>query len=482
LGDYSAPHRALVEERGGWEHVTGEEQYTYAGGDGDACITVFKAQVQRISDLGLDQPRQVMKEYYEAFTWLEDAGACVDLEERDRLDERYTAECARLREEIVKQLGPINVNSPKQLADALAEHVPDIDLRKWFDMFKDQDQVKRSTAAEVLKREAAKHPVLATILQYRRRNTLHKFVTGIDRYITHHGGRDFIHSSLRGDVTATYRHSSSHPNLQNLPRTVEDEAAAALNVKRMYVSRFPGGKICEVDESQLELRQAGMVAQDEALMAAFLSGEDVHTQLAAQMRGIKPEQVTKKIRQNGKTTNFHVLYGGTAWGLSRRLDCEKEEAEQLIAEFYGTFTGFAKWERSQHRKAKNDLEVESMYGFKRRFIRPPSWRSPAGKRILRQAVNAPIQCDASMHTNLGIAKLVRTFREEGLKSVPFLSVHDSVLIDVHPDELDVAPALAKSCMEYPDTEKYGVELTLPLVADVKIGDNWGSIEEVAITV
>jgi DNA polymerase I len=476
LGDYAEGQRAMVEAHGGdWAPISDADMYQYAGGDGDGGITVFQKQAERIEARGLTRPYNVMREWFPTITEFEVAGACVDMRENEALRERYNDELARLRAEIRGVLGPINPNSPTQLVKALQGVVPDIDLKSFFAKKKDLD--KYSTRAAVLRREARKHPVIGTVLQYRRRNALFNFVESVKKYAVYHHGQWFIHSQLRGDIAATFRHTSSHPNLQNLPKSNAEEDAGQLNVKRQYISRFEGGMIAEFDESQLELREAGMISGDKALFEAFASGVDVHTYLAALMLGLPQDQVSKEQRASCKSTNFHVLYGGGPTGLAQRLGVAFATGQELIEIFDETFTGFRKWESGVRRQARHELVVYSRYGTPRRFIRPPSWKSPAGRRILRQAGNAPIQGGASWHTNLGLTKAMHLMRSRGLRSVLFLTVHDSGVVDVYPGEWEAVRECMVEGMERPDTQKYGVELTIPLVVDSKLGPNWGDMHE-----
>jgi DNA polymerase I-like protein with 3'-5' exonuclease and polymerase domains len=476
LGDYAEEQRALVEKNGGdWAPIKDEDFALYAAGDGDAGITVHLAQEKKIRAAGLQRPYAAMREWFSTINDIEIAGACVDMDERARLREAYDEELGRLRAEIRGVLGPINPSSPVQLARALQSLVPDINLTPFF--AKKEDEDKYSTRAAILRREARRHPVIGTVLQYRRRVALSNFIDQVGKYAVFHHGKWFVHTQLRGDIAATFRHSSSHPNLQNLPRVNAEEEQAGLNVKSMYISRFEGGEIGEWDESQLELREAGMISGDEAIAEAFASGVDVHSYLAGMMLGVAPETVTKEQRSTMKSTNFHVLYGGGARGLAQRLGVGLEVGQELIAIFDETFKGYRKWERAVRRQARAELAVYSRYGTPRRFIRPPSWKSPAGRRILRQAGNAPIQGGASWHTNLGLTKALRLMRDLNLRSILDLTVHDSGRVDIYPGEREAVHACMKEGMERPDTQKFGVDLTIPLVVDSKIGRNWGHMEE-----
>ena len=477
VGDYAREHNELVRERKGWEFIADDEQYAYAAADGYCGYEISMKQLDIIRKDGLIRPYSMMVANYQSITDLQLAGANLDMKENARLKAAYDERIAGLTSEIHQELGPFNINSPKQLVAKLQHMVPDINLKEFFRKNIDQED-KYSTKAAILRREGHKHPVIGKILDYRRRHTLRNFVTGIHKHIVDVNGRSFVFSEFRGDVTVTGRLSSQRPNLQNLPRNTDEEEAEHLNVKRQYVSRFPGGSILEADQSQLELRVAAMVSADHAMLEAFEAGIDVHTALAAKMRSITPEQVTKKIRQDGKTTNFHVLYGGRAWGLSFRLGCTKVEADGLIRDFQETFTGFVGWQHEKELEAMQNQIVLSMFGWPRRFpVRPPNWKSPEGRRILRQAVNAPIQVDASLITNIGIGQAARRIKREGLRSVPFITVHDSLVVDVFPGEEDRIICAVREEMENPNTRMYDVELSMPLKVDVKIGPSWGEVQE-----
>ncbi len=489
LGDYAAGQNALVDERSvrdrkgkvvedGWRHISDEEMYQYAGGDGDSGITVYHAQAKRVVDEGLARPFEIMRTYYPAISELEMAGACVSMEENARLEERYTAELARLRAEIRGTLGPINVASSAQLKPALQAHCPGIDLTDVFKRPRDDEDDQYSTRAYVLKREAKRFPMLALVLEYRRRQALYNFVKGIRKHVVHINGRDYVFSSLRGDIVPTYRHSSSRPNMQNVPDADEYEMANGLNVKRQYVSRFDGGSILVSDQSQMELREAGMISGDQALHEAFHSGIDVHTVLASQMKGIKIEEVTKDIRADCKTTNFRVLYGGGAYGLALTLGCSEWHAQDLIKQFDETFTGYRRWERETHHLARTRGWVESRFGFRRRIIAPENWNSKDGRHALRQAANAPVQGGAGTTVNLGIVEVLKLFKANGLRSVAFMTVHDNLVVDAYPGEEENARELVTIGMEHPGVEKYGVELTIPLQVDHKIGPTWGETEDI----
>lgn len=464
LGDYSAEMRALAQERGGMEYLSDEEMYSYAGGDGDGGITVYNKQLDRLRQQGLERPYELLMQMYPVLTDMTYNGAAIDMAENARLDAAYTAEIARLNEEIRATLGPINPRSNPQVTAALKDLVPDINL-----LWKRSGKVSESVAGEVLRREAQKHPAIGLLLDYRKRSKLHStYVVGLRDHIKNGS----IHPEFRMDVTETYRLSSRRPNGQNIPRNLKDELAP-LNIKNQFVSRFPGGSIIECDESQIELRVAAMHSMDAGLIAAFQSGEDVHMQVAAMMFGVPVEQVTPELRQTSKTVNFRVLYAGGPKNLARALGIEQHQAALLIEQYFDRFSGMREYMARQRRKARADLHVRSAFGFLRRFDPPKAWNSMIGWGIERQAINSPIQTDAFMITGLGMVKLARKLQEAGARTKLILNVHDSVVADAPSDEAQAVAALMKECLENPDIEAWGVRLPVPLVADIKTGPSWG---------
>jgi hypothetical protein len=179
IGDYSREQRDMVTERGGWKYIKDEEMYQYAGGDGYGGYEVLRKQLAEIKERGLEKAMEVHRYTYPQLSRLMNNGARLDVEENRALETRYVAALSKLTQEIREVLGPVNLNSPKQLIPALQKYVPGIQLTEWFWKNWDSDENKYSTKKAVLQREAHKHPIIAKVLEYRRRETLRRFVTGI---------------------------------------------------------------------------------------------------------------------------------------------------------------------------------------------------------------------------------------------------------------------------------------------------------------
>lgn len=484
LGDYSKGHRKLVTERGGWEHVADDEQYEYAGADGEASYCTAMKQRDILRSKGLERPFQLSMDLYDVLCEMEHNGCRVNMDTNAELHTLFEAEMSKLRAEIVQELGPINPGSPPQLAEALVKHVKGIDLTKTrllrvFMPGPGEEDDEVSTDRATLEREAHKHPIIETVLRWRRLSKLHStYVEGIrNKYRIFRPDGDYLSTTFRGDVVETYRLSSQGPNLQNQPTKPDPEdkhpIPLELNTKRQFVSRFPGGVFMEADLAQAEIRIAAMLSGDEGMLAAISSGEDIHTAMASTLLNKPLDEVTKLERHQCKRLTFLILYGGGANTLSKQLEISKDAAKQLIGDYFRAFKQLDFYINKQKMLVKRDLYLESIFGYRRRFKRPANWNSWDGWRVERQAWNFLVQNTASCVLFVALIDLFRAMKRMKLRSKLVLTVHDSIGIDCHPDEIEVVAVLVKTCMENPDTERYGVTLTVPMTADVEVGPTWG---------
>jgi DNA polymerase-1 len=324
------------------------------------------------------------------------------------------------------------------------------------------------------------------VLEYRQYRARHR--TFIDKLVNgyaveHHGGL-YVHPSFHLERVETYRTSSSSPNMQNIP--VKDFEHPELSVKRQFVSRFPGGQILNVDQSQVEIRFAAWASGDPRMLAAIGSGEDIHRAMAAQMLGkADPAAVTEQERHECKTRTFLILYGGGARKLAQDLKISDMRARQLINDYFAAFSGLRAYIDQVHTTVKRDLCVQTHFGFVRRFARPTKWRSIDGFSVLRRAFNTMIQNGAACLLYCALLELHSAMQSRKLQSKIILQVHDSILIDVYPGEMEVVAPLAKWAMEEASIKKareFGVNFALPLRADIQVGPSWGSVEDYKPTV
>ena len=484
LGDYSRGHRDLVRERGGWEFIDDDEMYEYCGGDGEASIASWRGQEERIAN-DFERPHRLFKRLYSVLGEIEHRGWCVDMAANARLDDLYQSKLSGLRAEITVTLGPINLNSPTQLAKALKEAVPDIKLSlyQWKKALSDDEDESAVTKREVLEREAHKHPVIPLVLEFRKYRTRHStFIKGIkEKYAVEHSGGTYIHPTYRVDVVETYRLSSQQPNGQNYPRKDNDDPD--LTVKQQFISRFKGGKILEGDQSQVEIRVAAWLSQDKNMLAAIESGEDIHTSMASIMLDKPIGEITEQEREECKHRTFLILYGGGAQKLATDLQISRRKAQRMIDEYFETFNGLHRYIQKVKSQVRRDLYVETPFGFRRTFVEPERWESREGYRIERQAFNTIVQNTAACLTYLAMCQIEEQMRHMKLISIMTGQVHDSSIQDCHPTEVDIVAYLVKSGMESAGylAQEFGVKFDVPLKCDIEVGESWGTVKPYAVT-
>jgi DNA polymerase-1 len=451
--------------------------YQYAGGDGEASIGTYHGQQPLLK--GKERAARLFRDLYAVLAEMEHNGACISMPTNRHLHELYETKLRGLREEIVQVLGPINLNSPTQLAKALQKAVPQVNLalKDWKIVVGDGEDLETSTKREVLERESHKHPILKKVLEFRSYRTRHStFIKSVyEKYAVEHYGSYFIHPTFRSDVTETYRLSSQRPNGQNIPRKDNDDAE--LTIKKQFVSRFKGGEILDADQSQIEIRYAAWLSQDPKMIAAVESGEDIHTAMAAIMLDKPTREVTEQERQDCKARTFLILYGGGARKLSADLKISRRRAQRMIDEYFLTFSGLKRFIDETHLKARRNLSVTTAFGFTRNFLQPDHWDSPEGWTIQRQAFNTLVQNGAACVTYCSMIWLQRQLEKECLQSKLILQVHDSIVVDVYPGERDRIAELVTASMEGARsiTTEYGVDLDIPLRCDVQVGPNWGEL-------
>lgn len=482
LGDYSRDTRDLLIKLGGkdrWDLLKDQDLYTYAGADAEASFVTAQKQLVRIQEAGLQYPHALMCDLYPILSNMTIHGMCVDKGTTDMLDLRIGEKLDQLRLDIQAVLGPVNPNSPKQLAGALVKFIPGVDLRqnqwaKFLQADDDEEDEDFSTSKAILEREAEKHPVIGTVLAWRKYGKMHSsFVRAVlDKHLVFHGGRHFVHPNYNTSRVETYRLSSSSPNAQQIPRKSDDEL---LNVKSQFISRFDGGLLVNADYGQMEMRMAGMLSGDQILLEA-INAEDIHMETASLMFRRPKSEITPDDRQAAKTVGFATLYGAGARTIGKQLGVHKDIAKGLIEQYFRAYPRLRRYIGEVHEEVKDTLQVQTLFGFRRSFAPPTfgNWNKWDGFRILRQAFNTKIQSPAACVIYVAMIDMAEKM---ALKSLMVNTTHDSLLVDVFPGEEEEVRKLIVGCMEHPRTENYGVKLTVPLAVDLSIGKTWGGMKE-----
>lgn len=352
--------------------------------------------------------------------------------------------------------GHFNINSTQQLGRVLFEDLGLPPVKK--------TKTGYSTNAEVLEKLRGQHDIIDLILEYRQYTKLKStYVDGLGKVIEEDGR---IRTSFQNTVTATGRLSSTEPNLQNIP--VRTELGAKL---RDMFTAPEGCMLVDADYSQIELRLLAHIAGDQAMQAAFLSGEDIHTATAAQVFGVAPDEVTHEMRRRAKAVNFGIVYGISAFSLSDDIGVSIGEAKEYMERYFATFSGVAEYQHRVVEEAQEQGYVSTLMG-RRRWL--PELKSSNhnlrefGKRV---ALNAPIQGTAADVIKLAMIRVRDALKVEGLRAKLILQVHDELIVECPREETERVKELLAREMEN------AVQYAVPLRADAGVGKNWGEAKE-----
>ena len=385
---------------------------------------------------------------------MEDAGVRVDVEKLKKAEVILTGELNDLEKRIYNLAGEtFNINSPRQVGELLFEKLK-LDAKA-----KKSKTGQYSTSEEVLMALKDKHEIVGLILDFRElKKLISTYISALPGYIAPDGK---IHTTYNQTVTATGRLSSSNPNLQNLP--IRSERGRFI---REAVIPDEGCLFLSADYSQIELRLMAHFSQDEHMLAAFRSGQDIHAATAARIYGQPIEQITKDQRRKAKTANFGIIYGISAFGLAQQLDCSRTEAKQLIDDYFAAFPRVISYIESQKELARQRGYAETLFGRKRYLPDINSQNATIRSFAERNAVNAPIQGTAADIIKMAMVSIHRRLKEEGLKAQMIMQVHDELNFNVPSNEVDHVRDIVVSEMQN------AVHLTVPLIAECGVGVNW----------
>lgn len=385
---------------------------------------------------------------------MEDAGVRVDVEKLKKAEVILTEELNELEKRIYNLAGEtFNINSPRQVGELLFEKLK-LDAKA-----KKSKTGQYSTSEEVLMALKDKHEIVGLILDFRElKKLISTYISALPGYIAPDGK---IHTTYNQTVTATGRLSSSNPNLQNLP--IRSERGRFI---REAVIPDEGCLFLSADYSQIELRLMAHFSQDEHMLAAFRSGQDIHAATAARIYGQPIEQITKDQRRKAKTANFGIIYGISAFGLAQQLDCSRTEAKQLIDDYFAAFPRVISYIESQKELARQRGYAETLFGRKRYLPDINSQNATIRSFAERNAVNAPIQGTAADIIKMAMVSIHRRLKEEGLKAQMIMQVHDELNFNVPANEVDRVREIVVSEMQN------AVHLTVPLIAECGVGVNW----------
>ena len=383
---------------------------------------------------------------------MEKEGVHVDAEELKRYGEELAAQIAVLEKEIYEGAGEtFNINSPKQLGHILFE--------KLEMPYGKKTKTGYSTAADVLEKLAVEYPLVSKILEYRQLAKLKStYADGLANFIEEDGR---IHTNFQQTVTATGRLSSTDPNLQNIPIRME----LGRMIRKVFLPK-DGYVFVDADYSQIELRILAHMSGDEMLIQAYREAQDIHRMTASQVFHTPFEEVTDLQRRNAKAVNFGIVYGISSFGLSQDLSISKKEAQEYIERYFESYPKIKEFLDGCVEKAKKDGYSVTMFGRRRPLPEISSsnfMQRSFGERI---AMNAPIQGTAADIIKIAMNRVHRRLIDEELKSRLLLQVHDELLIEAAPDEVDEVKKILDEEM------KGAADLSVELEIDTHTGKNW----------
>jgi DNA polymerase-1 len=395
---------------------------------------------------------------------MEMAGIALDIPFFQETGRRLEARLAEIEKQVYEAVGmPFNINSTQQLSDVLFNRLglepPDRGNKTASGHY--------STSAGVLDLLRGKHPVVDSILEHRELAKLKStYVDALQAALNSETG--CVHTSYSQIGAVTGRLSSSNPNLQNIPIRSEE----GRRLRHGFVAG-DGNVLLSADYSQIELRIVAHMAQDESMLAAFRAGEDIHATTAAAIYGIRPDEVSSRMRRIAKGVNFGLIYGMSVFGLTRYTELTLAEAETFVKAYFQKFPGVKRYLDGIRKLAAQQGYVETLLGRRRYF---PALQSKANVQVKnreeREAINAPVQGTAADIMKIAMLKVPTALKEAGLRARMLLQVHDELVLECPEEEVRETARLVQETMAnaYP--------LSIPLSTEARYGTNWGDMKPV----
>ena len=392
---------------------------------------------------------------------MEMAGISLDLDYLKEMSAELRLSLGTIESKIFEAVGvEFNLNSPQQLSEALFDRLslvpPDRTQRTSSGFY--------STAAGTLEAMRGDHPVVDMVLEYRELSKLkNTYVDALPLQVNPITGR--VHTSYNQAGSVTGRIASSDPNLQNIPIRTE----LGRRVRQAFVTE-PGNVLLSVDYSQVELRVVAHMSGDEAMLSAFRAGQDIHEATAAAIYNLPIQEVSKEQRNRAKGVNFGLIYGMSAFGLSRYTDMTLAEAEDFVSAYFDQFPGVKKYLDGMKTRAADQGYVETLLGRRRYF---PGLKTQSNYNIRsreeREAINAPVQGTAADIMKIAMLKVSSALREKELRSRILLQVHDELVLECPLEELNQTASLVSQIMQN------AFPLEVPLQTDARSGPNWNDM-------
>jgi DNA polymerase-1 len=433
-----------------------EDASYYAAEDADLSFQLYEKFSSLVKDQSelIDLYLNIEQSLIKVLGDIERAGVLID----SKLLDKQSIEFNQTLEEIEKNVflaaeEEFNLSSPKQLQEILFEKLGLPVLRK-------TPKGQPSTSESVLQELAVDFPIVEDILDFRTISKLKTTYTDkLPKMINQSTGR--VHTSYHQAVTATGRLSSSDPNLQNIPIRTK----AGRRIREAFIAP-PGSKLLAADYSQIELRIMAHISKDKGLLASFQNELDIHSSTAAEIFSINIDEVSNDQRRSAKAINFGLIYGMSAFGLSKQLNITRYEAQDYIDLYFARYPGVKKYMEETKTKAREKGFVETVFG--RRLYLPDIDSSNYQRRQYaeRSAINAPMQGTAADLIKKAMVKLHKEIIKQSLQATIIMQVHDELVLEVLNDDVSEITELTEDVMSNI------ARLDINLKVDIGVGDNW----------
>ena len=431
------------------------EVVNYACEDADITLQLADVLIPKLEEEGLTALfRDVEMPLLSVLMAMELEGVALDTAHLAQFSDTLAQELDALQQSIQGHAGvPFNVDSPKQLGDVLFEHL-EIPAK-----VKKTKTGQYPTSEAVLSKLKDKHPIVGEVLEYRKLKKLRStYVEPLPSLLHSETGR--VHTTYMQVVAATGRLSSKDPNLQNIPiRTAQGR-----EIRKAFVPRSANHVLVAADYSQVELRIAAAMSEEQGLIEAFQKGEDIHAATAAKVFGVALDDVSREQRSQAKAVNFGILYGQGAFGLAENLGISRKEAKAIIEAYHSQFSGLEAFTQTCVAQAREAGYATTLLGRRRPLPDIHSNNAVVRAFAERNAVNTPIQGSAADIIKVAMIEVAREMK--GMESKLIMQVHDELVVDAVESELDDVKALLVRCMER------AVKLSVPLDVEVSHGQTW----------
>ncbi len=447
-----------------------DKLYNYSCEDADFTYRLAKKLLPELKKQKLDKLfHEIEMPLIKVLVDMETNGLKIDSKFLAKISRKVKKKIEQLEIKIHKQAGEkFNINSTQQLREILFEKlaIPTDGIAK--------TKTGLSTAADELAKLKNLHPIIKLIQEYRELAKLSTtYINALPKLVNPKTGR--LHTSFNQTVTATGRLSSTEPNLQNIPIRTE----LGREIREAFIAG-KGRKLLSLDYSQIELRLAAHMSGDKKMIKAFCNGADIHQMTAAEINQVAPEAVTREMRRQAKAINFGIIYGQGPHGLSQGADIPYWRAKEFIEQYFIVYKDVKKFIDKTIEQTRKKAHIETLFGRRRYLPEINSSITQIRKAAERMAVNTPLQGTAADMIKIAMIEvnslISREFnanhRESDVKML--LQVHDELLFEVRNDKIEKVAKEIKEIMENV------IKLKVPVVVDVKIGDNWRKMEKLEV--